>query len=70
MAIVSGDKQLRADPFSAQVNAGNVRLVRGAWNKDFIEELRQFPNGTYKDQVDAAADSFTELAAKRTISFE
>ncbi|MBW3622707.1 MAG: phage terminase large subunit [Armatimonadetes bacterium] len=59
---VSGDKSVRADPFSAQVNAGNVKLVEGAWNKAFIEELRQFPNGGNDDQVDAAADAFSELA--------
>lgn len=60
-APVSGDKTLRADPFSAQVNAGNVKLLKGDWNKDFIEELRQFPAGKNDDQVDAAADAFEEL---------
>lgn len=59
---ISGDKEVRADPFSSQVNAGNVRLVEGDWNAEFIEELRLFPKGTYKDQVDAAADAFAELA--------
>ena len=59
---VSGDKEVRADPFSAQVNAGNVRLVEGEWNADYIEELRLFPKGTYKDQVDASSDAFAELA--------
>lgn len=58
---VSGNKVLRADPFSSQVNAGNVRLVRGAWNKAFIEELRVFPGGKNDDQVDGASDAFTEL---------
>ena len=66
---VSGDKVTRADPYSAQVNVGNVKLVQGDWNTAFIEEHRLFPNGTYKDQVDAAADGFTECAQKRTISF-
>lgn len=59
---VSGSKETRADPFSAQVNAGNVRLVRGDWNRDFIEELRTFPNGKHDDIVDAASDAFTEMA--------
>jgi predicted phage terminase large subunit-like protein len=59
---VSGDKSVRADPFSSQVNAGNVTLVRGAWNKAFVEELRAFPGGAHDDQVDAAADAFNELA--------
>ena len=60
---VTGDKETRADPFSAQVNAGNVKLVKGDWNRDFIEELRSFPAGKYKDQVDAAADAFAELTS-------
>lgn len=58
---VSGKKSLRADPFSAQVNAGNVRIVRGDWNSAFIEELRTFPLGKHDDQVDAASDAFIEL---------
>jgi predicted phage terminase large subunit-like protein len=58
---ISGDKQVRADPFSSQVNAGNVRLVRGAWNKAYVEELRQFPMGSHDDQVDASADAFGEI---------
>ncbi len=66
---VSGDKSVRADPFSAQVNAGNVRLVRGAWNRAFIEELRTFPLGTHDDQVDAVADAFNELAQRREMWF-
>jgi len=59
---VTGDKVTRADPFSSQVNAGNVKLVRGLWNRDFIEELRQFPRGGHDDQVDAASDAFNFLA--------
>ncbi|HAV3471643.1 TPA: phage terminase large subunit, partial [Acinetobacter baumannii] len=58
---VSGDKLTRAQPFAAQVNVGNVRMLRGDWNKDFIEELRNFPNGTHDDQVDAGSDAFNEL---------
>lgn len=58
---VSGDKVTRAQPFAAQVNVGNVRMLRGDWNKDFKDELRNFPNGKYKDQVDAASDAFNDL---------
>lgn len=63
---VTGNKETRADPFSAQVNAGNVRLLRGAWNQAFVEELRTFPNGKYDDQVDSSADGFNELAGSTT----
>jgi predicted phage terminase large subunit-like protein len=62
---VTGSKELRADAFSAQVNAGNVKLVRGPWNKDFLEELRTFPAGTNDDQVDAASDAFNELTSTK-----
>lgn len=63
----TGSKALRADPLAAQVNAGNVRLVRGEWNRAFVEELRQFTGaeGNTDDQVDAAAGAFSELAKPR-----
>ena len=48
--------------YSVQVNAGNVVLLQGGWNEEFIEEHRFFPHGTYKDQVDAAAGAFNALA--------
>lgn len=54
-------KEIRADPFSSQVNAGNVKLVRGAWNKAYIEELRTFPHGKHDDQVDGSSLAFNEL---------
>ena len=63
---VSGDKITRAQPFAAQVNVGNVKMLRGDWNKAFIEELRNFPNGRYDDQVDAGSDAFNELNEVRT----
>lgn len=62
---VTGDKVYRADPYSVQVNEGNVLLLRGEWNQPFIEEHRFFPFGTYKDQVDAAAGAFNKLTGKR-----
>ena len=56
-----GDKVYRADPYSVQVNNGNVRLLRGDWNKDFKEEHRYFPHSAYKDQVDSAGGAFAKL---------
>ena len=41
--------------------AGNVRIVRGAWNRAYTEELRAFPAGNKDDQVDASADAFGKL---------
>ncbi|MEB3753813.1 phage terminase large subunit [Acinetobacter sp. MD2(2019)] len=58
---VSGDKITRAQPFAAQVNIGNVKMLRGTWNKALIEELRYFPNGLNDDQVDGCSDAFNDL---------
>ncbi len=53
-----GDKEKRADPFSVQVNGGNVYLVKAKWNAAYIEELRYFPRSKYKDQVDSSSGAF------------
>lgn len=60
---VSGRKEVRATPFAAQVNAGNVRMLEGPWNDAFTEELGLFPGATHDDQVDAGSDAFNDVAA-------
>lgn len=57
----SGDKEWRADPYSAYVNAGNVSLVQGDWNAAYLDELRYYPRSRYKDQVDASSGAFNRL---------
>ncbi len=63
----TGEKAVRAEPYAAQVQGGNVLLVKGAWTQDFIDEHVAFPVGRAKDQVDAAAAGFNllTLAADR-----
>jgi predicted phage terminase large subunit-like protein len=65
----TGDKATRAGPFVAQVNAGNVAIVKGAWNRAFLDELAAFPAGAKDDQVDAASRAFglVGLAAKPVV---
>lgn len=65
--LPTGDKVTRADPFSVQVNNGNVLLLRADWNKEFLSEHAYFPFGVHKDQVDACAAAFNKLAAKRQV---
>lgn len=61
---VTGDKLTRAGPLAAQAEAGNVKVVRGQWNEDFLAELHGFPEGGYDDQVDAASGAFNKLALR------
>lgn len=64
----SGSKLIRAEPFAAQVNVGNVLMVRAAWNQGLIDEMRLFPNGTHDDRIDALSRAFAELIAKPDLS--
>ena len=60
-----GDKQTRANPVSSAAEAGNIWLVAGRWNRDFLDEVSLFPNGAHDDQVDAFSGAFASLAARK-----
>jgi predicted phage terminase large subunit-like protein len=60
--LPTGSKQARAEPFAAQCEAGNVSLVQGTWNQEYIEELCLFPLGDYADQVDASSGAYNHLS--------
>ncbi len=60
-------KEMRADPFSVQVNIGNVVMIPAEWNREYLNELQHFPASTYKDQVDASSGAFNQLNQKRYI---
>jgi predicted phage terminase large subunit-like protein len=62
---VTGNKEHRATPFAAQVQAGNVKIVKGKWNEAYLHEGENFPDGIHEDQIDASADAFDELTNKR-----
>lgn len=61
----SGRKGRRAKPYASRVNLGNVYLVQGPWNDDFILEHKNFKDeigfkGT-DDQIDAIVDGDSQL---------
>ena len=51
-------------PFCALAESGNVKLVRGSWNEDYLTELEFFTGSRNEknDQVDATADGFNSLS--------
>jgi predicted phage terminase large subunit-like protein len=58
---VTGSKEVRAEPFVAQCQNGNVRLVAGEWVHAFYDEAEAWPASRYKDQVDACSGAFNRL---------
>lgn len=67
-----GAKVERFRPYSAQVEAGNVDVMAGDWNKDFFIEHEAVPKSQFDDQVDAGANALqmlTESKSKKLRSF-
>lgn len=65
MTPESGSKEDRARPLAAQVEGGNVFLVRGGWNDAFIAEAASFPRGRLKDRIDAASRAYTRCISTK-----
>jgi predicted phage terminase large subunit-like protein len=58
---VSADKESRAQPFQAQCEAGNVKLIDAEWNGAYLDELCAFPTGAHDDQVDGSSGAFNKM---------
>jgi predicted phage terminase large subunit-like protein len=59
----TGPKETRAEPLSAQWQAGNVDIVDGPWVNDYLKEMSAFPEGDHDDYVDASSGAFLECVA-------
>lgn len=66
-----GEKFLRWKPFASHVRAGNVRVVRGAWNEEFFAELEALTDNpkdyNHDDQGDAVSGLFN-FCARENVS--
>lgn len=49
------DKITRASPWLARAEQGKVKVVRGAWNAAWLDEVCAFPEVRHDDQVDAVS---------------
>jgi predicted phage terminase large subunit-like protein len=59
---VKGDKGQRAMPWAARAEQGGVRIVAGAWVRDFLDEVVAFPSAPHDDYVDAASGAVAMVA--------
>lgn len=64
----TGSKVVRAQPFSAAVENGNVKICKTCqWVEDMLYELVAFPTkGIHDDIVDALSGAFTALTSGKT----
>ena len=67
---VTGSKEVRAEPFAAQVQGGNVWLIAGPWQPQYLDELEQFPSGKFRDQVDASTGAFNRLVSRPSYNLD
>lgn len=56
-----GGKLVRAQKWIVATEARKIYMVRGAWNKDFLAECVEFPDGKHDDQVDAMSIVYETL---------
>ena len=54
----------RARPISAQAEAGNVKIVRGLWNDEFLRVLENFRAGKHDDEVDALSGAYEQIGGR------
>lgn len=54
-AQLPGDKSAKLAPLEPIFDAGNIHLLRGAWNDRFLRQFAEFPDGEHDDFCDPAA---------------
>lgn len=56
------DKVTAAGPLASQAEAGNVRMVRGPWNKAVLDQFENFPGKGHDDDVDSGSGALGVLS--------
>lgn len=56
-------KVVRAHPFAAAAERGDVRMKLGAWNVEYMEEITAFPDYAFDDMVDASSGAFNKVTS-------
>jgi predicted phage terminase large subunit-like protein len=58
----TGAKEVRLDPFIAQVEHGNVAVLNRTWTKGYLDALEDCSIGSVLDEGDATSGAFNELS--------
>jgi predicted phage terminase large subunit-like protein len=58
----TGDKVTRAQPASSAAEKGHIKMLRGSWNSELLDQLEAFPTvGVHDDGVDALSGAMRGL---------
>ena len=61
-----GDKVARMSYLEPIFEAGNVHILKGDWNLDWLNEVKEFPSGKHDDQVDNMSACYAMLYTNKT----
>ncbi len=64
------DKVTRMNAISALVEARRIKLVKGAWNDHFLQQLEAFPLGTHDDMCDVFVMAIEDLLVNEGFLFD
>lgn len=59
---VTKAKDVRLRPFSSQAQAGNVKIVKGAWNSEYFNSMEGFPDADHDDECDGTSGAYNYLS--------
>lgn len=59
-SMPTGDKMQRAKPCTPYTESGRVKLIKGRWNKEFLDQVCSFPKGKHDEAVDNLSMMITQ----------
>jgi predicted phage terminase large subunit-like protein len=62
--VARGDKRARAMPWAARAEQKKLALLRGDWNRIFLDECVSFPIGAHDDMIDAVSGAVHMIGAR------
>jgi predicted phage terminase large subunit-like protein len=55
------------DGIASMAGVGRLKICKGLWTREFMDELVMFPNGTHDDQVDSLSGAYRALTQEKQV---
>jgi len=65
-----GDKIVRAKPLAAASQQGDIRLLKGNWNEEWLTHMHHQPDWSHDDIMDASTGAYNALSGTMTTTEE